>query len=985
MATYIPGITDYIPQIQPFKPDYNFYGNILQTKQGQFDAGHKQLSSVYSTLLNSPMSRDQNLARRDAFFKGIDQDIKKMSGMDLSLEENVNAANKVFTSFYNDKHMVNDMVKTKKWMNELDRGNNFRNCVDPVKCGGQFWEAGLQALQYKHDDFRKASDEQALQMDMGRYVPYQNFTDEAFKAAKDMGFAIKTDTVHGGYIVTTKNGQQLTPQLNDFFMAKFGDDPKMMDVFKTQAYVQRKGYINSRAALLGDESLAENEYINTVINTIPQQQKAAQKAANDTHESVSNQLKVAESLIKEKGVSPNDEVAKAFADLQEQYGITTANKAVQDKATSTVETASNIKDPLLYKDRIDDIVAYAMLQRHSKVTAENYAMKDTGVDIKADPYGLATHQSNLSLRNSMQEKAADFDYWTKKESIKQSYDEKKRLADEEKMKRMLGLDEKPIYDPNTPGAATDQTRNTLIENAGARNELYGQHNIDQRSFLKDMAGSMKAAYDAAGQSDVPNGAAKQKLILETAQNVFKNTGVDPGKLFNDETYAGEFNKVSSLDMSSARSSYEKAMTSVNPNAKGVGALNSFWSQSFWNDKAPMTEKIKVREKLIQAFDKQYLTNSIETKSQAMGEYIAKGDVTSANMVESLTDKAGRKLSREEFAKNYATKNAQRYQADQAPNLGMQSASTYSGANLTQSEPKSGFQKAYIDAFNNFDKIDESYSTKYQTTAKAYNGLAMLGGRGGADATAGYWYKFDPAAQDHNGTTNGYSIFRNYDQLKAGDNVNLNVKFGDAATVGNNEDAKRILDVLEADSKKFYKPTEDKRPVVSYRAQNIAGGDPNMMAVHFKIPETWLAQYTKKNGVLADIDKEEALKGITLFIPKDKATNQYYQDNQKDDYDRILDLDGQITVDAYPDAGKMSIKKVGNKYIASGHYNDVTTDNKIVPTPYYKEFPEQIGLKPGMIVDGLNNDLKQYSLELQNFKTTYNAKNGIKDPSQLLSQ
>ena len=30
MATYLPGITDYIPQIQPFKPDFNTFNNILQ-------------------------------------------------------------------------------------------------------------------------------------------------------------------------------------------------------------------------------------------------------------------------------------------------------------------------------------------------------------------------------------------------------------------------------------------------------------------------------------------------------------------------------------------------------------------------------------------------------------------------------------------------------------------------------------------------------------------------------------------------------------------------------------------------------------------------------------------------------------------------------------------------------------------------------------------------------------------------------------------
>ena len=37
MATYLNGNQDYIPQIQPFKPDYNFLGNILQTKQGKYD------------------------------------------------------------------------------------------------------------------------------------------------------------------------------------------------------------------------------------------------------------------------------------------------------------------------------------------------------------------------------------------------------------------------------------------------------------------------------------------------------------------------------------------------------------------------------------------------------------------------------------------------------------------------------------------------------------------------------------------------------------------------------------------------------------------------------------------------------------------------------------------------------------------------------------------------------------------------------------
>ena len=37
MATYLQGVQDYIPQIQPAQPDFNFYNTVLQTKQNQYD------------------------------------------------------------------------------------------------------------------------------------------------------------------------------------------------------------------------------------------------------------------------------------------------------------------------------------------------------------------------------------------------------------------------------------------------------------------------------------------------------------------------------------------------------------------------------------------------------------------------------------------------------------------------------------------------------------------------------------------------------------------------------------------------------------------------------------------------------------------------------------------------------------------------------------------------------------------------------------
>ena len=123
MATYIPQIQGYVPQYQPFQPDFNYYASALQMKQSQYDSAHKQLSTLYTSLLNSPLTRDGNVQRRDDIFKMLNQDIKKISAVDLSLAENVNAARKVFDPIYSDDNIAKDMVWTKNYMKALKKAD----------------------------------------------------------------------------------------------------------------------------------------------------------------------------------------------------------------------------------------------------------------------------------------------------------------------------------------------------------------------------------------------------------------------------------------------------------------------------------------------------------------------------------------------------------------------------------------------------------------------------------------------------------------------------------------------------------------------------------------------------------------------------------------------------------------------------------------------------------------------------------------------
>ncbi len=100
MATYLQGVTDYIPEFQPFQPDLNFYANVLQTKQTQYDTNWKALNKIYGQYFYSDLSREDNIQIKDELLKNIDFNLKRISGLDLSLEQNVEQAAQVFKPFY---------------------------------------------------------------------------------------------------------------------------------------------------------------------------------------------------------------------------------------------------------------------------------------------------------------------------------------------------------------------------------------------------------------------------------------------------------------------------------------------------------------------------------------------------------------------------------------------------------------------------------------------------------------------------------------------------------------------------------------------------------------------------------------------------------------------------------------------------------------------------------------------------------------------
>ena len=95
---------------------------------------------MYGQILNAGLTRESDIEAREEFFKLIDSDLKKVAGIDLSLDSNVLQAQHVFSQIYENDFLVKDMVWTKNFQDEMKRADGFKNCVDPKECGGQYWD-----------------------------------------------------------------------------------------------------------------------------------------------------------------------------------------------------------------------------------------------------------------------------------------------------------------------------------------------------------------------------------------------------------------------------------------------------------------------------------------------------------------------------------------------------------------------------------------------------------------------------------------------------------------------------------------------------------------------------------------------------------------------------------------------------------------------------------------------------------------------------
>lgn len=479
MATYLQGVTDYIPDYQPFQPDLNFYASYLQTKQNQYDTNYKALNNLYGQYFYADLTRESNIKKKDALLKQIDFNLNRVSGLDLSLEQNVQQATQIFTPFYEDKYLMKDMAYTKNFTSDYTRASSLKNNKDE-KIRSQYWDTGIKSMIYQRDEFKNSTDEESLGIANASYTPYINAIEKYLKLAKDTGLSIDIKESNGRYFIRQKNGDLLLQPLNKLFTSAFANDPALQEVYKTQSYVNRKDYISQNSNKFnGDLKATEKDYLIKQYATIQEYIKIKNDLNKKDEESLNKQITDLDNTVKNgngnefsPGYRQSLDVSLGIAKDNTQYTDNIATQ-INDKPSTTTTTSGAIPpvdDIEQLRYQVDAGVSSMLAEQDINEASYIYSRKDMVKDMSADPYGVAAQ--NYAYKKSL----LAIEDANKKDQI----DYEKGI----KTGKYIGRDKegKPILNPslfqrntkkgkNASGGVTDLMTNILNENYEEEKDL----------------------------------------------------------------------------------------------------------------------------------------------------------------------------------------------------------------------------------------------------------------------------------------------------------------------------------------------------------------------------------------------------------------------------------------------------------------------------------------------------------------------------------
>ena len=423
MATYVPGYKRYERDFEPFQPDFKFLDNVLSIRQDRYNTNYKQMNDLYGKIVYAELSRDDTKEIRDQYTKQLIPKIQQASGMDLSIQANVDAARSLFTPFYDDDLIVRDLVNTSSYKSAMNIANSYKDSDDD-KTRRKYWSTGMEALQYQMEDFVAADRESALRMAPPKYVPNADLYNVANEYLKEQGYEMKWVTGVSGdskFIITGENGERLIPTAYADLQNAMQNDPRIIDAYRTDAYVQSRRFAAQGVEAGKYNSIQEGRNA-WAQNTIQELRDRAAKANPMLQKQYEDALASKESWEKyasNKGITLSEQEVESMELANTEYEE--ALLAVKNNQQQ-LERVSAIDENTDYINLVSSLLMSYNISSDLYSAAKNYSISHGGVkSVTANPYtkmkiqhsynkALARYKDQLERQRTIDENNAARQY-----------------------------------------------------------------------------------------------------------------------------------------------------------------------------------------------------------------------------------------------------------------------------------------------------------------------------------------------------------------------------------------------------------------------------------------------------------------------------------------------------------------------------------------------------------------------------------------------
>jgi len=232
MATYLPNVTDVIPEPALFTPNFSFIDTMLRRRQGLYEQGFAQVNSAYN-FVNRNVTNPYSSKVRDEFLRQANQNLKNLSSLDLSQQQNVKMAAGVFEPFIKNRAVLGDMAVTAHWDQQLNIADTFR-----LKDGGkEYSEDNVNYIRQQMQAFANDDISSVGQYYANRrsYTPYYDYYKEVKDAMKDFKpSTYKIDRINGLYKITKDDKSWREAEVAEYLSGVLSDKAKQQMRIESQ-------------------------------------------------------------------------------------------------------------------------------------------------------------------------------------------------------------------------------------------------------------------------------------------------------------------------------------------------------------------------------------------------------------------------------------------------------------------------------------------------------------------------------------------------------------------------------------------------------------------------------------------------------------------------------------------------------------------------------------------------------------------------------